>query len=50
MTKLETGESWEFPSIRRAAAELNLLQGNLTNLLNLNHPLKTYKGYVGEKL
>jgi hypothetical protein len=50
MTKLATGESWEFPSIRRAAAELNLLQGNLTNLLNPDHPLKTYKGYVGEKL
>lgn len=50
MTRLETGESWEFPSIRRAAAALGLLQGNLTNLLNHKHPLKSYKGYVGEKL
>jgi hypothetical protein len=50
MTKLETGESWDFPSIRRAAVALGLLQGNLTNLLNPNHPSKSCKGYVGEKL
>ena len=50
MTNLETGWTKEYPSIRSAARDLNLLQGTLTNLLNPNNPLRTYRGFIGEKL
>lgn len=50
MTNLKTGWTKEYPSIRSAARDLNLLQGTLTNLLNPNNPLRTYKGFTGEKL
>jgi hypothetical protein len=50
MKHLASGFEKEYPSIRSAAKDLNLLQGALTNLLNPNHPSKTYKGFTGEKL
>ena len=50
ITYVETGVSEVYPSIRSAAKKLGLLQGGLTNMLNPNHPLKTYKGYTGTKI